>query len=225
MPVINFVVRDHKGQPIQNTSFKITSGVPDTGYEEGLVLPAATLVTTDSLGAFTATLVHTAAPYYLSKANNTTDEYVAYKFFVPNVTTELTAELLYVDVGLHQELLNDRSLAALIDAKVSVHNRATFMNDTMVSVLDALTTIATAEDLAIALWNDRGNYSAVDNTYPSSGGSGEAGAIRKGDLWVISVAGTLPVGQAVSPGDTVRSLVNSPGQTQANWAIVPLSWT
>ena len=142
MPVINFVVRDHKGQPIQNTSFKITSGVPDTGYEEGLVLPAATLVTTDSLGAFTATLVHTEAPYYLSKANNTTDEYVSYKFFVPDVTNTLTAEFLYVDVGLHQELLNDRSLAALIDAKVSVHNRAVFINETMLSTLNALVAVA-----------------------------------------------------------------------------------
>jgi hypothetical protein len=71
----------------------------------------------------------------------------------------------------------------------------------------------------IGLWDDRGNYNASGNAYPSSGGSGTAGAILKGDIWTISVGGTLPTSQIVEPGDTVRALVDSPGQTQANWAI------
>ena len=71
----------------------------------------------------------------------------------------------------------------------------------------------------VGLWDDRGNFDASVNAYPSSGGSGTAGAILKGDIWTISVAGTLPTGQVVEVGDTVRALTNTPGNTQANWAI------
>jgi len=63
----------------------------------------------------------------------------------------------------------------------------------------------------------RGTYDASVNAYPSSGGSGTAGAILKGDAWVISVAGTLPTGQAVSVGDLIFAIIDTPGTTQANW--------
>jgi lysophospholipase L1-like esterase len=76
-----------------------------------------------------------------------------------------------------------------------------------------------ADGLVIGLWDDRGNFSASGGAYPSSGGSGSAGAIKKGDIWTISVAGTLPTGQVVEVGDTVRALIDTPGNTQANWAI------
>jgi len=78
---------------------------------------------------------------------------------------------------------------------------------------------AYADSLVVGMWDDRGNYDASVNAYPSTGGSGTAGAIKKGDIWTVSVAGTLPVGQAVEPGDTVRALIDAPGNTQANWAI------
>lgn len=76
------------------------------------------------------------------------------------------------------------------------------------------------DSLIVGLWNDRGVYDASSNAYPSSGGSGIGGAIRKGDIWTVSVAGTLPTSQVVEPGDTVRALINTPGNTQANWAIM-----
>lgn len=76
-----------------------------------------------------------------------------------------------------------------------------------------------ADGLVVGLWDDRGSYDASGNAYPSSGGSGSDGAILKGDIWTISVAGTLPTGQVVEVGDVVRALVNSPGNTQSNWAI------
>lgn len=79
--------------------------------------------------------------------------------------------------------------------------------------------MAYADGLVVGLWDDRGTFSAAGGAYPSSGGSGSAGAVLKGDIWTISVAGTLPTGQVVEAGDTVRALTNSPGQTQANWAI------
>lgn len=76
-----------------------------------------------------------------------------------------------------------------------------------------------AEGLVVGLWDDRGNFDASVNAYPSSGGSGTAGAIVKGDIWTISVAGTLPNSKVVELGDTVRALIDSPGNFQTDWAI------
>lgn len=70
----------------------------------------------------------------------------------------------------------------------------------------------------VGLFDDRGNYDASPNTFPASGGSGTAGAILKGDIWTISVAGTLG-GTAVEAGQTVRAKQDTPGQTAGNWAI------
>lgn len=77
--------------------------------------------------------------------------------------------------------------------------------------------IAHADGLVVGLFDDRGNYDASGNTFPTTGGSGTAGAVLKGDVWRISVAGTLG-GNAVDVGDTIRALVDTPGQTAGNWA-------
>jgi len=74
------------------------------------------------------------------------------------------------------------------------------------------------DGLVVGLWDDRGSFDASSNTFPSSGGSGASGAILKGDIWTISVAGTLG-SQSVEVGDTVRALVDTPSTTPANWAI------
>ncbi len=75
-----------------------------------------------------------------------------------------------------------------------------------------------ADSLVVGLVDDRGNYNASGNTFPASGGSGTAGAVLKGDLWTVSVGGTLG-GVAVTAGDLVRALVDAPGQTAGNWAV------
>lgn len=77
---------------------------------------------------------------------------------------------------------------------------------------------AYADTLVVGLLDDRGNYDASGNVFPSSGGSGTAGAIKKGDLWTISVAGTLG-GVAVTVGDVLRALTDTPSQTASNWNI------
>jgi hypothetical protein len=77
------------------------------------------------------------------------------------------------------------------------------------------------DSLALGLLDDRGNFDAsgVGSPYPSTGGSGVAGAILKGDIWFVSVAGTI--GTTVVPvGASVRALVNTPGQTPSNWDII-----
>lgn len=75
-----------------------------------------------------------------------------------------------------------------------------------------------ADSLVIGLLEDRGNFDASGNLFPVAGGSGAAGAIIKGDLWTISVAGVLG-GFDVTAGDVVRALADTPGQTAANWVI------
>lgn len=85
--------------------------------------------------------------------------------------------------------------------------------------LDLKADIAYVDALVVGLWDDRGSYDASSNAFPSTGGSGTAGAIKKGDIWTISVAGTLPSSQLVEIGDTVRALVDTPSTTPSNWAI------
>lgn len=76
-----------------------------------------------------------------------------------------------------------------------------------------------ADGLVSGLLDYRGAYDASVNTFPASGGSGSAGAVMKGDMWIISVAGTLG-GAAVQIGDSVISNVDTPGQTAGNWNIL-----
>lgn len=75
-----------------------------------------------------------------------------------------------------------------------------------------------ADGLVVGLWDDRGNYDASVNTFPTSGGSGTAGAVLKGDIWTVSVAGTVG-GTPVAVRQTLRAMVDAPGQTATNWAI------
>jgi hypothetical protein len=64
----------------------------------------------------------------------------------------------------------------------------------------------------------RGAYDASGNTYPASGGSGVSGAIKAGDEWYFSVAGTLDGG--LWPVKTIaKALIDTPGQTDANWRL------
>ena len=86
--------------------------------------------------------------------------------------------------------------------------------------LDLKADITYVHSLVVGLWNDRGSYNASSNTFPSTGGSGTSGAIKKGDIWTISASGTLPSSQVVEIGDTVRALVDSPGTTASNWTIL-----
>ena len=74
------------------------------------------------------------------------------------------------------------------------------------------------DGVTTGLLNDRGNYDASTNLYPAVGGSGTGGTVKKGDIWYISVPGTLGA-TSVLVGYSVRALVDNPGQIDANWAI------
>lgn len=76
-----------------------------------------------------------------------------------------------------------------------------------------------ADNLVVGMLNDRGSWDASANLFPTTGGSGSGGVIRKGDMWFISVAGVL-AGKAVTVGDSFRALTNTPGQTAGNWSVL-----
>jgi HPt (histidine-containing phosphotransfer) domain-containing protein len=92
-----------------------------------------------------------------------------------------------------------------------------------IDTLAELNAILTDADLVkstdlLGLYSDRGNYNASVNAFPSTGGSGSGGAILKGNVWTISQPGIMG-GQTVVPNQTVRALIDAPGQNAANWFI------
>ncbi len=87
------------------------------------------------------------------------------------------------------------------------------------SAQDAATK-AYVDAAVLGLLDYRGNYDASTNLFPATGGSGVLGAVLKGDFWICSVAGTLG-GTAVTPGDLIIAIVDTPGQTAANWDLIP----
>lgn len=107
-----------------------------------------------------------------------------------------------------------------LNTREKLSNKATdfsVINNTLYPTVQAAKSYA--DGLVVGLLNDRGSYDASTNLYPSTGGSGTGGAIMKGNLWAISVAGTLG-GTAVGIGDWIRALTDSPGQTSSNWGVV-----
>ena len=88
-----------------------------------------------------------------------------------------------------------------------------------IDVPDQSAITAQIASAVLGLYDDRGNYDASINTFPAAGGSGNAGAILKGDIWTINVAGVLG-GTVATIGDTVRALVDAPAQISANWNLL-----
>lgn len=75
------------------------------------------------------------------------------------------------------------------------------------------------KEIAVAttgLVDYRGTYNASSGVFPSTGGSGTAGAILKGDYWSISVEGTIG-GVLYTVGSSLLAMVDNPGQTATNW--------
>ena len=85
-------------------------------------------------------------------------------------------------------------------------------------------TKAYADSLVVGLLDYRGGFDASVNAYPSSGGSGTGGAILKGDMWVVSVGGTID-GKVIHAGDSLIANVDTPAQTTAKWNTVQSNLT
>jgi hypothetical protein len=109
---------------------------------------------------------------------------------------------------------------AKLATKEALSNKAvnfSVVNDTLYPSVQAVKTYADA--LVAGVLKDCGNWDASVNTFPTTGGTGTGGAIKKGNLWYVSVAGKLG-GVNVNVGDSFRALVDSPGQTATNWAVL-----
>ena len=119
------------------------------------------------------------------------------------------ADTVAAAAGAGKELLVNKSV-----------NTALGTSDTLYPTQNAVKTYV--DGSVVGLLDDRGSYTpglVSPGAFPSTGGSGVAGAIRKGDLWFMSAGGFLGT-TAVSAGATVRALIDAPGQTAANWNVL-----
>jgi len=110
--------------------------------------------------------------------------------------------------------------SGLATSKEDVANKATdfsTINNTLYPTVQAVNNAINAA--VVGLLDYRGSYDASTNLFPATGGSGLVGAVLKGDFWICSVAGTLG-GTAVTAGDLIISLVDTPGQTASNWDLI-----
>ena len=87
-------------------------------------------------------------------------------------------------------------------------------SDTLYPTQKAVKTYA--DSLVAGLLDYRGGFDASGIAFPSNGGSGPSGAIMKGDMWVISVGGSMG-GVAIQAGDSVIANTDTPGQSAINW--------
>lgn len=109
------------------------------------------------------------------------------------------------------------SLSATFEALANKATNFTTINDTLYPTVQA---VQNAINTAVTgLLDYRGSYDASINSYPTTGGSGTAGAVLKGDFWICSVAGTLG-GIAVTAGDLIIALIDTPAQTASNWDLI-----
>lgn len=114
MSNIKFTMKDLDGTVMPYTSFVISTSASAN----------VASFTTNLNGEATVSLAAVSTPYYISKQDGTTESVIAYKFFVPDTTYTLDAELLFVDMGKISKDKNDKSIAALIEAKVVAVNAA-----------------------------------------------------------------------------------------------------
>ena len=145
-----------------------------------------------------------------------------------NVTTNanLTGEV--TSVGNAATLTNSAVIAKVLTGFTSGSGTVS-ASDSILSAIqkvdgntaaNLVTAKAYADGLVVGLWDDRGSFNASVNTFPTTGGSGTAGAILKGDIWTISVIATSGPLLGYLVGTNLRAIIDAPGQTVGNWAII-----
>lgn len=113
-------------------------------------------------------------------------------------------------------------LALKEDVANKITTQATFIsNGTSVIKYPAIKAVKDYIDSVTAgLLQDNGQYDpTITSNYPTSANTLSGGPVQVGDLWYISVNGTMN-GNAVLVGYSVRALINAAGPTtDADWAI------
>jgi hypothetical protein len=180
---------------------------------------------------------------YTNKSEVNINDYISLSTTSTNKNTILTvdSDALYIEAtgkinqtnytfdttGLYHDSPFDTSLLtplhfvdkSYVDLKnTSLEQQAILIKDS--NIYATQTALA---DTVIAhttgLLDDRGNYDASVNTFPTTGGSGTAGAIMRGDWWHITVKGAVD-GDSLRVGSSIAALIDAPGQTNANWNIL-----
>jgi len=141
--------------------------------------------------------------------------------FRARASTGAAANFDISDFGLDLVAANDAAaVAALLDfpdlSGYTISDDGTLAGASHTALTTEFAVKTYADSLVANLLDLRSAYDASSNLFPSTGGSGTAGAILKGDTYPISVGGTLG-GQVVAPGDMIIALVDAPGQTSSNW--------
>lgn len=158
--------------------------------------------------------IHIVSGIFVDVGNDLT--YITATTFLDDTIGAPTATVaLYSNFEINAK--NVRFTQEVVDKVVNIDANG-FLKSTNKSIND-LATISYVDGLVAGLLDDRGSYDASTNLFPSTGGSGTSGAILKGDIWYISVGGTLG-GVPVTVGDSVRALVDSPAQTFTNWSVL-----
>lgn len=189
---------------------QLDAAAPLTGTEQVPVVQSGTTVrtTAQDIADLAPSLGYTAENVANKSTNVTTDGASDVKY--PSVkATKTYADTVAAAAGAGKELLANKSI-----------NTALGTSDTLYPSQNAVKVYV--DGSVAGLLDDRGSFTPSGTSpgaYPSTGGSGTAGAIMKGDLWFMSASGYLGT-TAVSAGATVRALVNTPGQTDANWNIL-----
>lgn len=148
MTTLRFTLKNLEGELLPNTQFKISAGYPDDTYDPELELPANTLFTTDNNGEALVTLAPLSVPYYLTRATDTLDDMIAFKFFVPNSATVLEADFTYVDLGGHLHTLADNSMYTFIETKVTLANAVEQVTISALAAGEAASAAATSASAA-----------------------------------------------------------------------------
>ena len=181
------------------------------GAVDTATLTAATTTLQNEITAVTATA--NAAATAANLTTETTNRTAADALLVPKTTTvnghALSANITVTaaDVGLGS-VNNTADSAKPVSTAQAAADAATLVSAN-----------AYADGLVVGLWDDRGSWNASGNAFPTTGGSGAAGAIVKGDIWTISTSATAGALNGIPVGSTIRATANTPGQTTANWAI------
>lgn len=115
---------------------------------------------------------------------------------------------------------NINTNTSAIAAEVTARTNADIAEATARSNGDAATLTSAksyADGLLVSVYKDCGNWDASTGSFPATGGTGTSGAIKAGNAFEVSVAGTV-AGENFDVGDLIRALVDTPGQTLTNWA-------
>ncbi len=133
-----------------------------------------------------------------------------------NLTGVASGNLPIMSVTATNDLLSITGGGLAQDSGIAVSTDGTLSSATNSQVPTALAVQTYVANTLTSGKSFRGGYDASTNLYPATGGSGTAGAINAGDMWAITVAGTLG-GTPVFVGNTILALVNIPLQISGNW--------